>query len=62
LDKAHWPKMGENKIEIELLKRDAQALPELFVRDIELQIKYLMGRNFHRGQDMDLGPCEPLGI
>tara|TARA_Y100000758_G_C15976012_1_gene395084 strand:+ start:44 stop:907 length:864 start_codon:yes stop_codon:yes gene_type:complete len=62
LDKAHWPKMGENKIEIELLKRDAQALPELFVRDIELQIKYLMGRNFHRGQDMDLGPCEPLEI
>jgi hypothetical protein len=62
LDKAHWPKMGENKIEIELLKRDAQALPELFVRDVELQIKYLMGRNFHRGQDMDLGPCEPLEI
>ena len=40
----------------------AQALPEIFVRDVELDIKYLMGRNYHRGQDVDLGPYEASGI
>ena len=43
-------------------RRDAQALPDIFVRDVELDIKYLMGRNFHRGQDQDLGPAESVGI
>ena len=62
LDKTHWPKKGENKLEIELLRRDPQALPDISVRDVELDIKYLMGRNFHRGQDIDLGPYESSGM
>ena len=62
LDAKHWPRPGDNQLEIELLRRDAQALPDIFVRDVELDIKYLMGRNFHRGQDQDLGPAESVGI
>lgn len=62
LDAKHWPLKGDNKLEIELLQRDAQALPEIFVRDVELDIKYLMGRNFHRGHDIDLGPYEASGM
>ena len=62
LDAKHWPKKGDNELEIELLRRDPQALPEIFIRDVELDIKYLMGRNYHRGQDVDLGPYEASGI
>ena len=28
------------------------------VQDTEMEIKYLMGKNFHRGHDSDLGPYE----
>ena len=62
LDAKHWPKKGNNTLAVELVRRDAQALPEIFVRDVELDIKYLMGRNYHRGQDIDLGPSESSGI
>ena len=62
LDAKHWPKKGNNTLSVELVRRDAQALPEIFVRDVELDIKYLMGRNYHRGQDVDLGPSESSGI
>ena len=62
LDTKHWPKKGNNKLEIELLRRDSQALPEIVVRDVELDLKYLMGRNYHRGQDDDLGPYESSGM
>lgn len=58
LDQAHWPRRGGNLLEITLLKTDPQALPEIRVRDVELEIKYLMGRNFNRGQDADLGSWE----
>ena len=61
LDTKHWPQQGDNLLEIELLRRDAQALPDVFVRDVELDIKYLMGRNFHRCQDPDLGTAELAG-
>jgi hypothetical protein len=27
-----------------------------------LEIKYLMGKHFHRGQDADLGPYEHSGM
>ena len=62
LDAKHWPKKGNNTLAVELVRRDTQALPEIFVRDVELDIKYLMGRNYHRGQDVDLGPSESSGI
>lgn len=62
LDRKYWPRQGSNTLEIELLRRDGQVLAPLFVRDVELDIKYLMGRNYHRGQDLDLGPYERSGI
>ena len=62
LERPHWPRKGNNKVEVCLEKRDPGVVPEVFVRDVELEIKYLMGKNFHRGQDIDLGPAEPSGM
>ena len=62
LDRAHWPRKGENTIEVTLTRRDPAAIPQVFIRDVELETKYLMGKNFHRGQDLDLGPYEHSGI
>jgi len=55
LDQVHWPRKGQNTIEVTLLRRDSDVVAEVAVRDVELEIKYLMGKNFHRGQDPDLG-------
>ena len=54
-----WPVQGKNKLEVTLNKRDPDVLPRIHLRDVELEIKYLMGRHFHRGQDPDLGPTDP---
>jgi hypothetical protein len=61
LDRACWPKKGLNTLDASLLKRDPDVTPQIHLRDVELEIKYLMGKNFHRGQDPDLGPYEPSG-
>jgi len=58
LDLAHWPKMGSNKFEATLTKRDPDLTTGITLRDVELEIKYKMGKNFHRGQDPDLGPAQ----
>ena len=58
LDQAHWPRKGENKLEVTLLRRDPEALPPVHLRDVELETKYLMGKKYHRGQDPDLGEYE----
>lgn len=59
LDREHWPVRGENRLEITLLERDPKVLGDSQVRDVELEIKYLMGKAFHRGfVDPDLGPYE----
>ena len=59
LDGDHWPKQGENELEITLEHRDTVLTMDPNVRDVELDIKYLMGKNFHRGfVDQDLGPYE----
>ena len=59
LDRAHWPVEGENTLEVTLLERDPDVTPQLVLRDVELDVKYLMGRNFHRGfDDPDTGPYE----
>lgn len=58
LDEAHWPEMGTNKFEVTLMQRDPDLIPEVALRDVELEIKYKMGKNFHRGQDPDLGPAQ----
>jgi hypothetical protein len=57
LDRHHWPVEGENSLEIELIERDSEVHEPIYVRDVELEIKYLMGKNFHRDfVDTDLGP------
>jgi hypothetical protein len=60
LDRAYWPKMGSNTLEVTLQDRDPGLTPTVELRDVELQIDYLMGRSFHRGLDPDLGPSEAL--
>ena len=54
---AHWPLQGDNKLEVKLIERDAALTPPIALRDVELETKYMMGKNFHRGQDPDLGPA-----
>ena len=57
LDRAHWPPQGANELQVTLLERDPDVLGAVSLRDVELELKYLMGRNFHRGYvDPDLGP------
>jgi hypothetical protein len=57
LDRAYFPQRGENELEVTLLERDLDVLGDVSLRDVELELKYLMGRNFHRGYvDPDLGP------
>jgi len=58
LDAAHWPEPGNNKFEVTLTRRDPDVIPEIALRDVELETKYKMGKNFHRGQDPDLGPAQ----
>ena len=42
-----------------LLERDPALLDSIVLRDIELDTKYLRGRNFYRSYvDPDLGPYE----
>ncbi len=59
LDREHWPQKGHNNVEVTLLERDPDVTPQVRLRDVELEIKYLMGKNFHRDfVDPDLGPYE----
>jgi len=58
LDPEHWPRKGNNTLEVTLARRDPDVTPQIYLRDVEMEIKYLMGKNFHRDQDPDLGPYE----
>jgi hypothetical protein len=58
LEQEHWPRQGKNMLEMVLTRRDPDVTPQVFVRDVEMDVKYLMGKNFHRGQDPDLGAYE----
>ena len=59
LDEDHWPVKGSNTLEVTLVQRDPDVTPQIYVRDVELEIKYLMGKHFHRDfVDVDLGPYE----
>ncbi len=58
------PLRGGNEIEVTLLERDPELTPEMEVRDVELEIRYLRGRSYHRGEhntDPDLGPYQHAG-
>lgn len=61
LDRAHWPRKGKNILEVTLEKRDPDVTPQIYVRDVELEIRYLMGKNYHRIPESDLGPSIPSG-
>ena len=59
LDREFWPIEGKNKLEVTLLERDAEVEEQVYVHSVEMEIKYLMGRNFHRGfVDTALGAYE----
>ena len=59
LDKENWPVKGKNQITINMKKRDDGVIPLPKVLDVELEIKYLMGKNYHRDYvDVELGPYE----
>jgi hypothetical protein len=61
LDADHWPQCGANEFAVMLQHRDPLALPEIALRDVELEIKYLMGKNFHRSfVDADLGAFDVM--
>ena len=51
-----WPKVGENIVKVTLLKRTPHVIPPISLRDLELETKYLGGKNLPRGQDPDTGP------
>ena len=48
LDPSHWPQTGENILKVTLLLRDSDVTPQCYVRDVELEIKYLPGKHFNR--------------
>lgn len=58
LPRDHWPMQGKNQVEVMLLHRDSDIIPELALnlKDVEMEVKYLDGKNFARGQDSDTGP------
>ncbi len=59
LDAEHWPRQGLNTVEVRLFERDPEVIPNTYVRDVELEIRYLMGKHYHRDfVDPDLGPYE----
>ena len=59
LPKEFWPSKGKNTLEVSNLKRDEDIGPKPELRDVEFEIKYLMGKNYHRSfVDEDLGPYE----
>jgi hypothetical protein len=57
LDAGDWPVRGANQFEVTLLERDPDLTQPIKLRDVEMEVKYRMGKNFHRGQDPDLGPA-----
>lgn len=51
-----WPRRGDNRLQVALLERDSAVTEPIHLRDVELEIKYLMGRSSPRGfVDPDLG-------
>ncbi|MCY3788892.1 MAG: hypothetical protein OXH63_08895, partial [Gemmatimonadetes bacterium] len=61
LDEAHWPVQGTNVVEVTLHERDPEATPLIYVRDVEIEVRYLRGKSTYRGvhnTDPDLGPYE----
>ena len=61
LDRDRWPVKGANSLEVTLHERDPDVTPQISLRDVELETRYLMGMNYHRDfVDTDLGPYEKV--
>jgi hypothetical protein len=59
LNEDNWPVEGNNLLEVTLDHRDPDVISDVTVRQVELETKYLMGKNFRRGfVDPALGPYE----
>ena len=57
LDREHWPRLGDNRLEAKLRHRVPDLLGDLQLSDVELEVNYRGGKNFARGfQDPDEGP------
>ena len=54
----HWPTRGLNRLEVELKQRDPEVTPRIAVSNLELQIKYLLGKHMRRDSETDLGARE----
>lgn len=54
LDPEHFPKRGKNRLEVTLTRRDPDLAAKISLRDVEMEIQYLRGKNFGRDQDPDL--------
>jgi hypothetical protein len=54
----HWPIPGRNTISVGCEYRDEPIATSVLlkVRDVELDVQYLLGRAWHTGQDPALGP------
>ena len=51
LERQQWPVRGRNTVEVTLLERDPDVTPILELHDVELEVRYLMAKNFSRGED-----------
>ena len=58
LDRGTWPVRGANNLTVTLKQRDADLTMDAVLRDVEIEVRYLMGKQFNRGQDPDLGPTD----
>lgn len=57
-----WPVKGSNTITVTLIEKDSEISKQIHptIKDIELETKYLMGKNFHREfSDPELGAWVP---
>ena len=63
LESEFWPVKGQNILTATVIERDEHLLGDVRLRDVELEIKYLMGKSFHREYvDPDLGHYEHSGM
>ena len=56
-----WAECGFLKSFDSLHRRDPETTPPIWVRDVELEIRYLRGKSAYRGvhnTDPDLGPFQ----
>ena len=51
LNQEQWPQQGNNLVEVTLLQRDLDVTPPVELRDVEMEIRYLRGKNASRDRD-----------